>query len=676
MPLDTASADELWRLRDTLVNQFENRTTKWRRRRDIRYRRMTQELKKLPLNSLVSDTALIVQQTELPNQDCHKRVKRLIANKPRFEIVLSSGNTSEQSMGQKLEDGLKALYKWMTRSNPAFEWQVVEYQQGDGLGIAKIDFLPDHGASLAHFDLDDIEKDDEPEDDDDAVERNKARRMFREELEAAQDKDNPEALAFGKATDRALRAELPPYRLSAVDPLTCSFFRDGDGIATIVEAGKKSLHPLLEALNSAGYPIEVKNNRLILGGEGSDVVSGRTAPDYVSIVRDLSMEVGYAEIRTRNEIVLLIEHPDIKDVTPDMKSSDRGVHLVFPNPFGPYTTGYALVYGDITTEADPADEFQPPILGLLNLAQPDNVLATALLSAAVEEALAPSYVKVSPEARLPATDESKAPDVQQGREIAVVQGDIKKVETPKTSVERVSSRILQEQGIYTFQEALQGDATSDTSGHRLALQIAQADIQAVPYQNARADALAELMKGIIYSVRKHGLPVYIPTLPNSARSGKKLRVSEPAVITPEMADLNFDLLVTLGAETAVTKYAKWQATSQREAEGSLGYLTMMEQSDVENPEDEIARVFEGKMLKATMEGVMPEIVKMVIQRAQQKLQLAMGPTPGSGLAEGGGQGGGIEDIIRLPGVNMPVAPSVTDQGPPVMEGGGDQPITV
>lgn len=676
--LSDAEIGDLWKLRDTLFEQFRGRDTKWENRRKVRYRRMEGALKKLPLNPRISDSALMVHQTEIPNQDCHKRVKRLIANKPRFEVILFDSTPEAQSLGQRLEDGLKALYRWMARGRPDTEWQVVQYQQGDGLGLLKIDFTPDHGASLADYDLDSLsEGDEEDREDEGAVRRNGARGAFRKALKETGREDE----AYSKVTDQALRAELPPFRMSAIDPLVCAWWPDGDGIAIIAESGKKSLHPLLETFTRAGYTLKLTEgkDRIVLTGDGSDAVSARTVPDYTQGVRDLSLEVEFTEIRTRDQIAILIEHPKIKKVKGQKPTGrDRGVVLRFPNPFGPYTTGYALVPGDVTTEATPEDEYQPPILGLLSLAQAENVLMTAQLSAALEEALTPSYVKVAPETPVPATDESKAPDVQEGREIPTIAGEIKRVEAPKASVAEVEKRILAEQVQYQFQETLVGGAASEASGHRLAIQVAQADIQSVPYQNARADAITELMKGIVYAVRKHGLAVYIPTLPDSRRTGKQLQVAEPAVITPEMADLNFGLITTLGAETPVTKYAKWQALAQREEQGTVGYQTLVEQSDVEDPEEEIGRVFEGKLLKATMEQVLPALVGMVLKNALAKLapalppqpgdgQMPTGVPPGTGVAQGGGGMPDADDMVRLPGVNSPVVQSTTEYGPSVPE---------
>ena len=666
MPLETATDSDLWKLADAIFAQFKNRDEVWKNRRNVRYRRMENDLRSLPLNSRVSNTALLVHQTELPNQDCHRRVKRLIANRPRFEVVLFDESATAQSMGQQLENGIKALYKWMNRGRLSFDWLVSEYQQGDGLGIGKEEFVPGHGASLAGLDPDILGAEDEGDEIDGAAERNASRAKYRTALAAIKpDKDGREALAYDSVVQDALHTELPPFRISAVDPLCFAYWDDGDGIAVGVERGKKSLNPLLETFKD--YGLKVVNNRLIVENDGSEAVSGQTAPDYMTLGKDLSAEVKYVEIRTRHWIAILIEHPKIRGTK--SAKGDRGVVLKFDNPFGPYTTGYVLIPGDVTTESEPADQFQPPILGLLNLAQTENILMTAQLSAAIEEALAPEYIQVTPDVTLPTSEADKSPEVKEGREIPMVQGEIKRVESPKTAVERIERRIATEQTLYQFQDALLGEATSDTSGHRLAVQVAQADIQAVPYQNARADAIVELMKGIVYAIRKHGLAVYIPTLPDSRREGSKLRVMKPAVITPDMADLNFDLLVTLGAETPVTKYARDQSLAQREQQGGIGYQTMMEQSDVEDPVAEIGRVFEGKLLKAVMEQTIPQLLPMLMQRAQQIIeQLGVGGmAPGTGLAGEGGANPSMADSVRLPGVNMPLTQQSSEGGPSVPE---------
>ena len=301
-----------------------------------------------------------------------------------------------------------------------------------------------------------------------------------------------------------------------------------------------------------------------------------------------------------------------------------------------------------------------------------NVLGTAQLSAALESALTPPYVKVTPEQQLSPTDEDKT-IIEGGGEIPVIPGELKRMEAPAVQLEKIADRITQAEVPYRFQDALSGGAMGDVSGHRLAIQVAQADIQMVPYQNARQAAIKELMMGALYAVRQHGLTVFIPTLPNSVESGGKIRTATQAKLTPEMADLNFELIITLGSETPVTKYAKWEALKNREEAGTIGYQTVIEQSDVENPEDEIKRVFEGKMLKAVMEQTIPDLATEIATAVRRRLQEFLNPPeeesmqepmqeqlpmqipPETGLQGGGGGPPTMQP--RLPGVSMPVTPT-------------------
>jgi hypothetical protein len=686
MSLKITSSTDLWKLVDEIRKPFDNRDAKWKKRRDIRFRRMDEELASLPLNPLVSDTALMVTQDESPNQEVHKRVKRLVANKPRFEAVVYDDTPKTQREGQELEDGIKALYKWMNRGKITFDWLLTQFQQGDGLGIGKEVFVPGHGDVLGAYDRDTIDEDNEDEGEDGkegSQARNKARGKYREALAATGNDDK----AYDKVTEDALRAELPPFRFVAVDPLACYWWEDDDGIEVMVEVGEKTLHPLLATFGDYGLRYDSEQNRLYTE-DGADVAGGQTTVEYER--SDLSTRVNYTEVRTRDKIGILVEHPIIRlkagQNPRNLSSDERGVMMVFDNPFGPYTTGYVLVPADITTENDEADRFQPPILAALNVAQPLNILATAQLSAALENALAPKYVKVSPEQQVSTSDEDKSPEAKEG-EIPSIAGEIKRVEKTAVELERIQDRLLGQAAPYTFQDALSGDATSDTSGHRLAIQVAQADIQMVPYQNARADAIKELMMGIIYAVRRHGLTIYIPTLPDSIRSSGGSRVTDQAKLTPEMADLHFDLIVSLGSETPVTTYAKWQALQQREEAGTLGFQSLMEQSNVENPEDEINRVFEGKMLKATMEQAIPQLAEMIATAVKTRMQSFLEPPeeeippdmmqadPASGTVAGGGFQAGSDVGPMLPGIGMnPAGPSTGDYGPPVPEGGGDMQV--
>lgn len=682
MTLANASDQELWKLRDELMRGFQSRDQIWKDRRKIRYRQMGQELEALPLNPQVTDRALMVYQTELPNQEVHKRTKRLIANKPRWEVVLLKPGADFQSQGQDLENGIKALYNWMNRGKPTTEWKLVEHQQGDGLGIIKVDFIPGHGITLGAFDIDDLTADDEDESIEGASDRNTARSAFRDAMK----KHSNEGKAFDEVTNDVLRAEFPPFRITAVDPLNCYWYEDDDGVAVMLETGQKALNPLLEAFSDYGLKFDKDTGKVFIVEESAEAVGTHTSL-HDSSGADISQRVTYTEVRTRETIYVMIEHPKLSKNAPRSAKGDsnKGVVFKFPNPFGPRTVGYALVPGDVTTDDDPANKYQPVIEGVLSTAQALNVLMTARLSASLEEALAAPYLRVTPEQEgLLPPNEEKAPSIDQAnRNIPTVPGEIKRVESPRADIDRAEGRLIDETLLYKMAEAQQGEATSDTSGHRLAIQVAQADIQQVPYQNARKQALEEIMKGIVYAVRKHGLPVYIPTLPETARRDDKLRVADMAVITPEMADLPFELIVTLGAETPVTKYAKWAALRDRMEAGTAGYQTVVEQSDTEDPDEEIARVFEGKMLIATMEQLIPTLAELAVaygaERVKERLtggeptqpegdQLALGLPPESGLVAGGGGGTEADDLARVSGVNMPIAPSTSDFGPPVMEG--------
>ena len=688
MPLKLKNNSELWKLVDSIKQSFSDRDEVWKNRRKVRYRRMEDDLKALPLNPRVADQALMVHQSEVPNQETHLRTKRLVANKPRFEVVIYDDEPSVQRLGQELEDGIKALYTWMNRGRVPFDWMVTQFQQGDGLGIGKAVFVPGHGDALAAYDADRIVEDDEKDTDNDSKKRNRARSEYRSALTKTDD----ESKAYDKVTENVLMKELPPFRVVAVDPTVCYWWEDDDGIEVIVECSEKLLNPLIDAFSDYGVRMDESKSRLYVEPSGSDVVGAGSVPIHDR--KELAAKVTYVEIRTRHEIAILIEHPKLNERLRGARprnSDERGIILTFDNPFGPYTTGYVLVPGDVSTEATEADRFQPPTLAALNSAQSLNVLMTAQLSAALESALAAPYVHVKPEDATPPSDESKSPEAKEG-EVPYIPGEIKRVQEPSVELERVGDRLAGEEAPYRFREALLGDATSDTSGHRLAIQVAQADIQMVPYQNARADAIKELMMGILYAVKKHGLSIYIPTLPDTRRKGKsgQLRVVNKARLSPDMAELDFDLVVTLGAETPTTKYAKQAAMREQEEAGIIGYESLVEES-AENPEDEIQRVYEGKMLKETMEQLIPETVNMVVSAVKRRLdeflnppipeeqmlppeggiqpELPFGMTPESGLMNAGGPPA-TDMSGQLAGVGMPVAPSTSEYGPAIVEPAG------
>lgn len=699
MAYDLEKDKDIWALRDTLKKSFKERDKVWQNRRDVRFRRMGEQLASLPLNPMISDKALLISQTEIPNQEAHKRTKRLVANPPRFEVIITDDDNDSSEMAQELEHGIMALYKWVNRGKVSFDYKVTQHQQSDGLGIGAVDHLPGHGKSLAKYDLEtliDPETGERgPDADEDAYEEfNNARSKY------GLDDGERDSKAYNEVTEKALQKENPPYRFRAVDPLTFYYWADADQISVGMECGRKSLNPLLEAYKEQGLRIE--NDRFVVGKGGPDAVSAKTFHDpsdgHSTTVTDTGEMVSYTEIRTKDKIIICLEHPIFsKPDVPKPKAQKveddygRGVVFRFDNPFGPYTTGYVLVPGDVTTDSQPEDEFQPPILQALNEAQKLNVLETARLSAALEEALAEKYIKLSPEAPVTPTDEDKTPSLTEGREIVAIQGEIKKIDSNNVDLDKSIDMTVRTMESGKMEEVLVGDAASEATGNRLAYQIAQADIQMVPYQNSRAEAITELIKGVIYSIKKQGLSVYIPTIPSGTRKGSNIRVSKPAKLTPEMADLSFELIVTLGAETAMTKFAKWQAYAQRERDGTMGYQTLIELSDVENPEEELNRIVEGKMFKALLEATVPLATQMLVASLEKQVMMVLqpdkfaqmgdqaeseelnaGPTGESGLANGGGGEAMAEDLVRNPGVNMPVVQSNPVDGQLVPMGSGEQ----
>ncbi len=697
-PLRGFSIAQILKVVKAVEDPFANRDSKWEKRRVIRFRRMDAELKQLPLSTRAgTNKALMIFQTEEPNQEVHRRTKRLVANKPRIEVIIYASDEATKALAQEVKDVLKALYKWTNRGKVPAERKVVEYQQADGCGIFKVDFVADYTDDvMQYYDPDVLVMTDYEEDDE---EQTKVRGQFSNQvdyyLDEGENIEDADELAYNHVCDEALRKVDPPFRVSAPDPLTCRWTMDGDQIDVIVEKGKRKISALLETYG--GHSLRLIGNRLVVwtGQGGSDAVVGDTIPDSEELSNKHSDSVDYIEIRTRSEIIILMSHPKLMDARKQrkIKVEDTYVKIAFDNPFGPYSTGYILVPGDITGSHDPADEFQPAILGTLSVAQHVNVLSTIRISAAIDSALAGKYVKM-PDAEPPSQiDQSKAdktPGVKDGVPIPMIPGEVRREESPKVDLDKAEAYLANLQGLYRFQEVLSGDATSSDSGHKLAIQVSQADTQIVPYQTTRAEATAELLMCFLYAAKKLGQTIYVKEIPEPQTSmllTSRIDMVQPIrAITPEMFDLDFNLIVTIGSETPVTKFAKWAALENRYRAGTLSYETLMEQSDVENVADEIARVFEGQTLVAVMQQSIPVIVKMIANRTLMRISAGATPQQET-IGQGGNEGGGgmpgakaslpISEVGRLPGAGMDEAgPMVNEDGPRVNEGAGDGAVGV
>jgi|FLYL01.1.fsa_nt_gi hypothetical protein len=701
MNLREATVSDLLKLVKAVSKPFDNRDTIYDNRRKIRFRKMDAELRSLPLsNRAGTNQALLVFQTEEVNQEVHRRVKRLIANKPRIEVIVYDADEESKRRAQDIEDGLKALWKWMNRGKVPAEQLATEFQQGDGLGWFKLDFIPSYADDvLAPFNLDYLLISDEefepliqefPEDERDRYVsarmefisvRNRLSEQFPDEIDI-------DARAYKEVTDKYLRRTDPPFRLSAPDPRTIYYRWDGDALDIVIEKGKRQINALLEAFGDHG--LKFINNRFVMLSTESDAVSSPTISEQKVFSGEYSDLCDYIEIRTRKEIVILIRHPTLmksRRIRREEKEEDDYVCIKFENPFGPYSTGYIPVPADATGSPDPAEEFQPPVLGTLSVAQHLNILTTIRTSAAVDKALAGKYIKsedVSPPPALSQQQSEKTPEVKDGTPVPVIPGEVRREETVNIDLDKAELFLNQMMASYRFNEVLAGDAQSSDSGHKLAIQVSQADTQLVPYQNARASAIAEVLLSCLYAVKKFGQPVYIKEIPDQhlIMMNKVSKVQPVRALTPDMCDMDFNLVVTIGSETPVTKFAKWAALEQRFKAGTLSFETLMEQSDVENVGDEIARIFEGQTLVAVMQQAIPVIVRMIADRALAKLGAlpspGLTPIPGQGGNEsGGGMPGAsastpIASLGRMPGVGMsPAGPTVDTYGPRVHEGSGE-----
>lgn len=677
--------EKLEKIVDAVAKPYATRDRKWRARRRVRYRDMDAELRSLPLSSRAGgNQALMIYQTEEPNQEVHRRVKRLIANKERVDVIVYDSDAETKEIAQQIKDALKALLKWMNRGKVPANKRVVENQQADGLGVYRIDFVADfEDEQLQWYDVDALtgeESEDEP------GEQKRARASYTKAVERMSamhpDDVEVEAKAYKEVTDKARRKCDPPFRLSAVDPLTFYYTMDGDNIDVAIEKGKRKLSALLETMKDNNLRLLKDSTsgvqRLVVWPEQTDAAGDQTIPENDELSPDHSDLVDYIEIRTKHEIVVLVSHPKLlngrRKVARSKGESDY-VKLAFENPFGPYSTGYVLCPGDITGSHDPADMFQPSILGTLNVAQAINVLTTIRLSAAIDTALAPKHIESKDDAPEPPPtltqgEADKSPTVKDGKEIAVIPGKLMRAPNANVDLDKAEATFHLIEAQYRFNEVLAGDAQSSDSGHKLAIQVSQADTQLVPYQNARAEATAEVLMCCLYAAKKLNKTIYVKELPDrDALLMNKVDMVQPIrALTPEMFDLDFNLIVTIGSETPVTKFAKWSALETRYKAGTLSFETLMEQSDVENVADETARIFEGQTLVAVMQQAIPVIVQMIAQRAIAKLT---GPSPtvaAGGNENGGGMSGAVAStpvagVGRLPGVGMsPGGPTTDDFG--------------
>ncbi len=634
--------------------------------------------------------AWVPVQPNLPNKALFRLTNIMAANPHEFSASVRSTDQSEVNLGQDYEDAHVAIDERL------FTTEIKRKLRGflgDSYGVVAFDVRPS-AETLAKFaDKEGLEEYAESDDEDDDGPKTKYRNRYKQ-ITTDDEKKGRERTkrerhedAYAAVTTDALLADGIPFSVRVLDIMTFRGFQtDGDPhcFAIGMEFGQKQLNPLLDALG--GYGLKVDNGLLYIEDESDKRRRGRSA-SYEALGVGMIAEsqsatntvgeqwVEYCQIRTCEETLILIEHPNGKKGADD----EPGVLIRVPNLFGNKYTGYFLIEGDAKARSGSLeDRYEPPLKALIMEAQHYALLRSAYEAMAIEETTRAAYQHdesgagggVDPDS----TQETKSSQPQDGQPIPVTPFEIKRAATTGAKLQDILDHSTQELHGHEPLVGFTGTVQAGESGQHLARAQTAHQMELTPYQANVAEVCKRVHQcGDAYVIAT-GETIKIAYVPE--KKGDERPKAEVRELTPKMAKLPIDVTYTIGSRTPEGDWAAEQMSVARYKDQIYGLTEHQRQIGIKDP---IQTQFDTGVdsLLGSVKGVLEgEIAPLLKEYAQGAVRKAFGAPPmilgpdGMPLAPSGApMGGGMPPPPTPGGMPQPVQQAGTGQ--PVAAGGFD-----
>ncbi len=674
------------RLRDRMKSANEQTVSRINEWRSVRDRQMDDVLNSVKAILPERSAALFIPvQSQEPDDEIQARKHVLASNEAEIEVLLRAKNPRYIRLAQDFQDALEALNEALF----PIELQLDECDGflGDGRTIIALDYMG-VGPELAKYgDRASLQAAAEayavrgggiadPEEAGEDAAEEKAETPAQESAEEsaepadyADEDDSPEATyarayvdagmdhekAYAAVTAEAMTLDGLRYRLRVLDTTTFADFQDIDGISTGMEDGEIDIHPALDALEQ--YGVEKRGTQLVLTRDGTPTDDSAVGTDIAPLaaqgvltITEGASRVRYTQIRTREQIVIIVDLPG--NATRD----GEGIFITQDTPLDDHT-GYFEIEGDTKLRA--ADRrCQPVALGLFETHQRGNMLKSAALAMSIEEATRDVYQPTAVAGAQPVdpTQELKAQPVVNGQ-VAPEVPALARVETTGIEIDKLIEMLDQETNRYRMHEFFAGSGDSGETGIHLARLQTAYQLRLQPYQTKRARARKEVLQAVVKAGLKSGLSIYIPFLPKESRGvDEGIRVAEPRIITPEMAQLPADMRVVIGAESEETKYAAMQMSQTATGFGTWSMTQHMLNCGVKDPHAMEAQILEDNIVRDAVGTT--EAPGWMMGFARQQTEQALTTL--------------IQSLLPRPPV---AAPGAADQAAAETPGAGGQPAT-
>ncbi len=494
---------------------------------------------------------------------------------------------------------------------------VVNNQMGDGLGVLKVIYRPDHWATLPTV-----------------------RGLFGKK---ASDMDNADAETYDRAVEKAKRGMKLPFTLVDVDPITWHPGYGPDGELSFVLEIRE--HPIHDALLQYHDRIALRDGAIVpiqSIGEPQPYEGFRDGDDPRSTVK-------VWEYWDREEMIAFVDDVPVK-------YAKHGMGVV------PYFECYAVASAD----RDPARNSRPPMRKQMWIADLMDSFWTMLSNAAHMWAYPTPVLKNDPNSPIPVGDDGRPEyvEIEPGKMWRGYVGqEIDFLTTPVESFKYMGDLLDRAQRMFEVATglgpAIRGLGGSDQPGYAINQLISASMFTlnpALKSRDAMIAGVAMYMWRIIEKRVKGDVWVW-GTDPDSDSSNARKWLK----LGPSDIDGYYRCEVTSDAMTDIRQVQIgqfWASMVQAELMDRRGALERM---GVPNPDDVIDAIEVDKMLSS---GPLADDFRLQILRRQ-----GMGPKSAPAGGPPGAPPGGLPGISGglpgIPGQGMPLAPPPPpDQGMP------------
>jgi len=555
-------AREAWSILSALRRPFSDRDAKWPVRRRVRNRE-----EEPPVPEAYAGTSMRHKSAELDFM-----VRQIVAllgeNKEQYVVYAAHESEEINRLADDTQTAISALMDLLEEFHPIERPRPLahDFQVADGLAIEKLSFNWD---------------------------------FFSRVIDTKSSEEDWSS-AFAKYVKD--KRELP-IRRSAVDPLTCYWEFDIDGLAAVAEYGDARRSALKDTYKGE-MSIMNSLSRIPISENTTEEGGGTTGGIGVGGYQDNGDMVRVVEIWTRTEFFLLAEG----------EGDEREVLVRQKHPFG--RPPYFFAPGILTGSHNPLHKFQPLVYPMYQTTLELSAVRTARFNAAYLSSFKPFYVRYDG-GEAQQDEESgglKIHFLMPGNQIPSLKGGTI-VPIDWTSLDdliALEQSLMQDRDRFGFQAILAGNASA--SGESTAWQTRMLRDQGMIQFNQVLRNYAQMRKEEIYfifdlckNVIKFDLPI---TREIDDPRGRTTGILKQLALTQKMVNAGFSFQVKLSAGKASDRIAIVEEFRRAHEAGEVPLRWVLEEGwGFQNATEIMDEVIDEQLRKE----MMPKAIEIIFQ---------------------------------------------------------------